>query len=86
MPAQGEPARRMRRQRQVERIWRLGARVVFELLDELDRSHALPDLDARIERYSRLDPDVIRAVQADRFPPAIHLVPGLICVAAGRLR
>jgi hypothetical protein len=74
----GESAadRRLRRQCQCETIWRLGARVFFELIDELARHHALPDLDRRLARYARLDPDIIRAVQADRFPQAIRLVAG----------
>jgi hypothetical protein len=66
---------RLRRQRQCETIWRLGARVFFELIDELARHHTLHDLDVRLERYARLDPDVIRAVQADRFPQPIRVVP-----------
>jgi hypothetical protein len=52
---------RLRRQRQVERKWRLGARVVFELLDELDRhfgiedlgAHEFPPVPMRIVGYAR---------------------------------
>jgi hypothetical protein len=66
--------RRLRRQRQCKTIWRLGARIFFELIDELARHHTLHDLDARLERYARLDPDVIRALQADRFPQPIRLI------------
>ena len=42
------PDTRLRRRQQCELIWRLGARVFFELIDELDRRHGLgADLDAR---------------------------------------
>lgn len=59
---------RRRRQRQVQLIRRFGVRVFFELLDELNRNFELDDLDARLERYAALDPDLLRALQADRFP------------------
>jgi hypothetical protein len=53
------PDTRLRRRRQCELIWRLGARVFFELIDELDRRHGLgADLDARLARYARLDPEI----------------------------
>jgi hypothetical protein len=64
-----QPIRRIRRQRLVEQIHHLGARVLFELIDELDRNHALgADLDRRLERYSSIDPKLIAAVRGDRFP------------------
>ena len=51
-------------------IWRIGAQVLFELLDELDRHHRLgDDLDARLSKYAAADLDLLRAVGADRFPP-----------------
>jgi hypothetical protein len=53
------------------------ARVTFELLDELDRHFDIIDLDRRFARYASLadlDPWLLHAVGADRFPPAIHLV------------
>jgi hypothetical protein len=65
-------ARGLRRGRQVEAIWLLGARVVFEVLNEIVR-YGLDNLDARPARYAALDQDVIRLVGADRFPP-IRLV------------
>jgi hypothetical protein len=51
--------------------------VTFELLDELDRHFDIIDLDRRLARYASLadlDPWLLHAVGADRFPPAIHLV------------
>ena len=69
---------RLRRQRHVEQVHRLGARVIFELLNELDRVHGLgDDLDRRLERYARLDPDLLAALGADRFPAApLRIVGG----------
>jgi hypothetical protein len=62
---------RLRRQRLAEIVWKGGARVFFEFLDELDRYHGLgDDLDRRLQRYSELNPDLLRAVGGDRFPPA----------------
>jgi hypothetical protein len=61
---------RLQRQRQCTAIWRLGARVFFELIDELARHHTLHDLDVRLERYARLNPALLRAVGGDRFSPA----------------
>ena len=61
--------RRLQRQRHVEQVHRLGARVFFEFVDELDRVHGLgDDLDRRLERYAGADPEVLRAVGGDRFP------------------
>jgi hypothetical protein len=63
-----------RRRRQVEAIWLLGARVVFELLNEIER-YGPDDLASRLARYAALDHDFIRLVGADRFPhPPIRLV------------
>jgi hypothetical protein len=69
----------LRRQRQVERLHALGARAVFELLDELDRHHRLgDDLDRRLDRYASLDPALVAAVGGDRFPhPALRVVGGV---------
>jgi hypothetical protein len=59
-------------------IWRLGARVLFELLDQLDRHHRLgEDLDARLSKYAATDLDRLRAIGAERFPhPPLSLVSG----------
>jgi hypothetical protein len=62
---------RLRRQRQCEAIWRLGARAVFELIDEIDRYSTLgDDLDRRLSRYAALDPELIEALSCNKFPPA----------------
>ena len=62
--------RRQRRQRLASIVHRLGARAVFELLDEIVRYHHLADdIDHRLARYAAADRDVLRAVGGDRFPP-----------------
>ena len=62
--------RRLRRQRHVDGICRIGPRVVFELIDELDRHYGLgDDLDRRLARYAAIEPGVLRAIGGDRFPP-----------------
>jgi hypothetical protein len=61
--------RQLRRQRLVAIIVGLGSRPVYELLTELDHHHSLgEDLDDRLRKYAALDPALLRAVGADRFP------------------
>jgi hypothetical protein len=68
-PLHAQALRRLRRQRLVERVVALGPRIVFELVDELDRHLGLgDDLDRRLERFAGLDPGLLVAVAADRFP------------------
>jgi hypothetical protein len=59
-------------------VHRLGPRVLFELIDELDRVHGLgDDVDRRLERYAGLDLDTLRALGGDRFPASpIRVVGG----------
>jgi hypothetical protein len=69
----------IRRKRLVQRIWKLGARPVFELIQEIER-HGTDDLDDRLNRMADLDqipPERFRAIGADRlwFPPSVRLVP-----------
>jgi hypothetical protein len=69
-PSKSQYPVHLRRQRQVERICRI-PRLVAELLDEIDRHHGLgADLDRRLERFAGLDPDLLRALGGDRFPPS----------------
>jgi hypothetical protein len=63
-------ARRLRRQRQVEAIYKLGPRVLLELLTEIDRHNGLGnDLDQRLAKYAEIDPAALTATGGDRFPP-----------------
>jgi hypothetical protein len=57
----------------------LGARVVFELLDEIGRHHGIAnDIDCRLAKYARLDREVLRAIGGDRFAawPPFRVVAG----------
>jgi hypothetical protein len=54
----------------VECVHRLGARVIAELLAEIAQRHGIADdIDLRLARYSTLNPEILAAVGADRFPP-----------------
>jgi hypothetical protein len=69
----------LRWQRYLEAIHPLGARVEFEIWDEVARHHPeLVDfLDARLGRFAALDPEVLRAVGGDAFPASpMRLVGG----------
>ena len=78
-PSHTQAQRRLRRQRHVEQIHRLGARVIFELVDELDRHHGLgDDLDRRLERYAALDHRLLAALGGDRFPASPMRVVGCV--------
>jgi hypothetical protein len=70
--------RRLRRQRYVERICGLDAqRVWVELIEHIAARFDLEDeVDGLLDRFAGLDPDVLRALGADRFPPSpIREVP-----------
>jgi hypothetical protein len=67
-PANG--ARRLRRQRYAARIWPLGDRVLFELVDHIAGRFDLEDeVDRLLDRFAGLDPAVLRALGGDRLPP-----------------
>jgi hypothetical protein len=71
--------RRLYRQRLTERVYRLGVRAVFELVDEIGRHHPdiADDIDERLERYAGLDPNMLRAVGGDQFPASpVRIVGG----------
>jgi hypothetical protein len=72
----------LRRQRAVERLHGLGARVLDEFLSEIarDRPEIAGNIDKLIELYTtRLTPSLLRAVGGDCFP-----APLLRAVEAGR--
>ena len=62
-----------RRQRQAVHLHNLGPRPILEALAEVALG---ADLDDVLERYSALDPDVMRKLAADRFwrPPLRRVV------------
>jgi hypothetical protein len=62
--------RRLRRQRYAARIWPLGDRVLFELVDHIAGRFDLEDeVDRLLDRFAGLDPAVLRALGGDRLPP-----------------
>lgn len=72
----GVDAPSVRRGRLVEHLHALGARSLLELLTELVGAHGIgADLDARLERYARLDPEVVEALGGRDIPkPPVHEV------------
>jgi hypothetical protein len=54
-------------------LHRLGPRPTFELLKEVARG---ADVVERLERYARLDPDLVEALGADRMVRRCTLVAG----------
>jgi hypothetical protein len=61
--------RRLRRQRYAQRIWPLGDRVLFELVDHIaDRFGIEDEVDRLLDRFAGLSPEILRAVGADRLP------------------
>jgi len=67
----------LQRLRRYEAIYRGGARLMSELIEELRRYHPdiAADLDERVRRYAHADRALLAAVGADRMPCApIHAV------------
>jgi hypothetical protein len=61
--------------RNVERLHRLGPRVLTELLMEIAGERLIrSEIEQRVATYARLDPMALEAVGADRVvPPPLHL-------------
>ena len=65
-----EPVAGPRFERQVEHLHRLGPRAVAEFLIEIARGTGQSSfIMDRLQAYARLDPEILRAVGGDRFPP-----------------
>ena len=65
--------------RDVDRLHRLGARVLAEFLTELGAdSLRMVAIERRLEKYAGLDPDAVLATGGDRFParPILRVVGG----------
>jgi hypothetical protein len=57
-------------QRLVRQAHALGPRVIAELLAEIGAEFLIRvSIERKLERYAALDPQILRAVGADRFPP-----------------
>lgn len=70
--------RRLQRQRYAQRIWPLGDRVLFELVDHIaDRFGLEDEVDRLLDKFAGLSPEILRAVGADSLPERpLHLVRG----------
>jgi hypothetical protein len=62
--------------RLIKHLHELGPRATGELLREIGRDRMImSDLEARLERFGRLDADIVKAIGADQLPPTpLHLV------------
>ena len=67
----------LRRHRQVEHIHGLGPRAYGELLAEIGEQRGCRTfIDRRLRAYAALDPEVVRALGADKFPrPPLYEAP-----------
>jgi hypothetical protein len=65
---------RIKAQRQAERIHALGPRPLSELIAEIIGRH--PDLAERVAAYAAIDPAVVRALGANRYPPLLASIEG----------
>src|ERR1700730_6791981 len=68
--AQFAAIRRLRRQRLVECLHRLGPCPLSYFLNEVERGASVAE---RLERYARIDPAFVEALGGDRFAPALHV-------------
>jgi hypothetical protein len=77
--ARSAELRRLRRQRYARRIWLLGERVEFELVEHLIAAFNLNEdaVDRVLDRFAGLDADVLRELGGDKLPASpIHAVGG----------
>ena len=59
-------------ERQIARVHALGPRPLAEMIAEIATATGEPGLIAdRVEAYAALDPEIVRAVGADCFPPSV---------------
>jgi hypothetical protein len=58
----------LRRRRLAEQLHHLGPRPLLEILIEVAGG---ADLDTTLERYAAINPEILRAVGGDQFPPSI---------------
>lgn len=67
---------RMRRQRLVEHLHRLGPAPLGHFIREVEVVTGA-DITARLERYAEIDPGFVRALGGDKFaPPFVHAIGG----------
>jgi hypothetical protein len=66
---------RLRRQRLVERLHRLGPSPLGHFLREVEEATGA-DVTARLERYAEIDPEFVRALGGDKFAPTVRVIDG----------
>jgi hypothetical protein len=64
---------RMRRQRLVLHLHRLGPSPLFHFLAEIEGGDSIQDT---LETYGRLPVEFVRALGGDRFAPIVHVIDG----------
>jgi hypothetical protein len=69
LPAHSPDIRDLRFERHVDRLHRLGARAVAELLREIGaETMHMTSIERAVERFAALDPDTLNRLGGDRFP------------------
>jgi hypothetical protein len=64
---------RLRRQRLVEHLHRLGPAPLGHFLREVENGASISD---HLERYAKIDRAFVRALGGDRYAPVLHAVEG----------
>jgi hypothetical protein len=72
-PNQAQSRARLRRQRHVECLHRLGPAPLGHFLREIGLGASVAE---RLERYARPDPDFVHALGGDHFAPIVHVIEG----------
>jgi hypothetical protein len=62
---------RLRRQRLVERLHRLGPAPLGHFLREIEAGASIPD---HLERYAQIDSAFVHALGGDRYAPVLHAI------------
>jgi hypothetical protein len=62
---------RLRRQRLVEHLHRLGPAPLGHFPREVENGAGIPE---HLERYAKIDPAFVRALGGDRYAPVLHVV------------
>ena len=73
----GELVADLRFHREAEKLHALGPRAIGELLAEIgEQRQCRTFIDQRLRAYARLDPEVVRQLDGDRFPrPPLYEAP-----------
>jgi hypothetical protein len=68
-------AARLRRQRLIEHLHRLGPSRLGHFIHEVQVATGA-DVTARLERRAEIDPEFVRALGGDRFASSLHCIDG----------